>query len=61
MGIEDGVGRVQRRDRVLVGSRPRARPDLRPAARCGTGVYFATSMARLSRMTTTFTWPGYSS
>jgi len=24
-------------------------------------VYFATSMARLSRMTMTLTWPGYSS
>ena len=61
MGVEDGVGRVQRRYRVLVGSRPRARPHLDPLARCGAGVYFATSIARLSRITTTFTWPGYSS
>jgi hypothetical protein len=59
--VEDGVLRIQRGDAVDVRQRPRTSPDGRPASRGVPRVYFATSMARLSRITITFTWPGYSS
>jgi hypothetical protein len=59
--VERRVRRVQPRDRVDVGGGPRLRPGRRPATRGSVRIYFATSIARLSRMTITFTWPGYSS
>jgi hypothetical protein len=52
---ESGVIRVQRGDAIGVTLRPGARPTLHPSPRGGTTVYFATSIARLSRMTITFT------
>jgi hypothetical protein len=55
MGVEDRVRGVQRGDRLDVRSRPRLRPGRGPATRGRAGVYFATSIARLSRMTMTFT------
>ena len=61
MGEEDGTGRVQRRDCVDICRGPCLRPDVGPASGCLSRVYFATSMARLSRITMTLTWPGYSS
>lgn len=61
VGVEDRVVRVQRSNRVEIGDRPGPFPDRGPAGRGSPSVYFATSMARLSRMTITFTWPGYSS
>ena len=61
VGVEGGVRCIQLGDSVDVCDRPRTRPDGGPAP-CGVPrVYFATSIARLSRMTMTFTWPGYSS
>jgi len=61
MRVEDGARCVERAYRLDVLARPRCLPDLGPV-QCGRlGVYFATSMARLSRMTITLTWPGYSS
>ena len=61
MGVEDRVRRVESSDRLDILAGPRLVPYLGPAP-CGPlGVYFATSMARLSRITITFTWPGYSS
>ena len=61
MRAEDGVICIERRDGRDVRARPRLLPDRSPAARPGPRFYFATSIARLSRMTITFTWPGYSS
>ena len=55
MGVENRVGRVESGDRVGVRPRPRIGPDRRPARRSRPCVYFATSIARLSRMTITFT------
>ena len=48
LGIEGG-------DRLGVRVRPRLRPDRGPVRRRGTCVYFATSIARLSRITITLT------
>ena len=59
--VEEGVPRVERGDGLDVRSRPRARPHLSPPPSRVRGVYFATSIARLSRITMTFTCPGYSS
>jgi hypothetical protein len=59
--IEERPLGVESRDRVDVRSRPGARPYVRPPSCGGLRVYFATSIARDSRMTMTFTWPGYSS
>jgi hypothetical protein len=53
--VEDGVVRVQRRDGRDVGGGPRVGPDRRPAPCCVSRVYFATSIARDSRMTITLT------
>ena len=61
MRVEDGSLGVERCDCIAIGARPRTRPDVRPPASRVTGLYFATSIARLSRITITFTWPGYSS
>ena len=58
---EDRVVDVERRNRRVVALGPRLEPAGDPRLRGGARVYFATSMARLSRMTMTFTWPGYSS
>ena len=58
---EDGVVGVERGDPLDVLTRPRLLPDVCPATRGGLAVYFATSIARDSRITMTFTWPGYSS
>lgn len=59
--VENRVVRVEGGERVRVARRPRARPGVYPRTRSGSNVYFATSMARLSRITMTLTWPGYSS
>ena len=61
MRDERRVVRIQRGDRIGVACRPGVRPAVDPGASCGVRVYFATSIARLSRITITFTWPGYSS
>jgi hypothetical protein len=61
MGVEDRRRPVQRRDRIDVRGWPRPRPDRDPPPRRSLGVYLATSIARDSRITMTFTWPGYSS
>ena len=58
---EDRVVRVQGGDGIGVTRRPGARPALHPGPSGRPTVYFATSIARLSRMTITFTCPGYSS
>ena len=55
MREEDGACGVERDDRLEIRRRPGARPDVGPAASCLRRVYFATSIARDSRMTITFT------
>jgi hypothetical protein len=55
MREEDRIARVQRDDRVEIRRGPRLRPDFRPASGCLCRVYFATSIARDSRITITFT------
>ncbi len=59
--IEERIRGVESRNGVDVGSGPSAGPDICPALGGSPGVYFATSIDRDSRMTMTFTWPGYSS
>ena len=61
MRIEERILGVERGDRFDIGGRPGARPNVCPPLRRNPRVYFATSIARDSRMTMTFTWPGYSS
>ena len=62
MRDERRVVRVQRcdRSRRRVSATRVDQPSIHGAS-CGVRVYFATSIARLSRITITFTWPGYSS
>jgi hypothetical protein len=55
MRVEDRISRVQGVDRLDVRGGPGVRPDRDPALGGSTGVYFATSIARLSRITITFT------
>ena len=55
MGIEDRAVVIEGAHSLDVPFRPGARPYLGPSARRGQGVYFATSIARDSRMTMTFT------
>lgn len=61
VGVEDGAFRVEGRDGRDISLGPRALPRVGPALRGRPCVYFATSMALLSRITITLTWPGYSS
>ena len=53
--IEHRVVGIESCDSADVALRPRTRPDLGPGLRGSGGAYFATSMARLSRMTITLT------
>jgi hypothetical protein len=55
MREEDRIAGVERDDRVEVRGRPGLRPDVCPPTSCLRRVYFATSIARDSRMTITFT------
>jgi hypothetical protein len=55
MREEDRIARVQCDDVVEIRCGPRLRPDVRPAPGCLRGVDFATSIARDSRITITFT------
>jgi hypothetical protein len=59
--VEDRIVRVEGNDRLDVSGGPRLRPDGDPRSCGGLCVYLATSIARDSRMTMTFTCPGYSS
>jgi hypothetical protein len=52
---KDRAVRIERRHSVGISLGPRQRPPRDPSVRGGAGVYFATSTARLSRMTMTFT------
>jgi len=58
---EDRVVGIERCDRPVIALGPGLEPAGDPRLRGSPRVYFATSIARLSRITMTFTWPGYSS
>ena len=53
--VEHRVVGIESCDSADVALRPRTRPHLGPGLRGSGGAYFATSMARLSRMTITLT------
>jgi hypothetical protein len=55
MRVEERILGIECGDRIDIGGQPRARPYVRPPLRCNPRVYFATSIARDSRMTMTFT------
>jgi hypothetical protein len=55
MREEDRAGGVDRRNGVDIRGGPRLRPDVRPTSGCLRRFYFATSIARDSRITITFT------
>jgi hypothetical protein len=55
MREKDCAGSVERRNGVDIRRGPRLRPDVRPASGCLRRSYFATSIARDSRITITFT------
>jgi len=55
MRMEEHVLGIESGDGFDVRDGPGARPHVGPSLRGGQGVYFATSIARDSRMTMTFT------